>query len=147
MRRIIRFFSDDLHKIQLNKDQYIPRNEPKVKKVPISPAESSENMKKILGEDYKTPYEKYDLHVPRVEFGSDQKSSFDRHHEKTNYAQSKRLIQITIAIGLISVYYIYKDNQKKNTIFDNYTKYRTETVKQRKLVADFPDKRYKNRND
>lgn len=50
-------------------------------------------MKKLFGKEYQTPYDKYDLHTPISDLQGEEKSSFDRYHESTNFADSKTLMK------------------------------------------------------
>ena len=94
LRQIRRFFSDQ-ERIQklldsLPKDSYIPKPGKGYvhphNKVKGSMPEYFQEMKQQFGEEFKTPDEKYDLHVPKHE-AQGVKSSFQRYHEKHNFSQ------------------------------------------------------------
>jgi len=91
-------------------------------KVKSSLKERFEHMKEEYGEDYKTPEEKYDLHLPRVDTPEGGKSQEERYHEKTNYKDSKVLIRWTVGIlfvvSLISIRGTMKEKRYEKENFE-----------------------------
>lgn len=106
--RQIRSFSKSL-KDTLDKNLYIPKTTPKTLKTPDF-YEQTQEMKDMFGQDHKTPYEKYDLHLPRTEAPGGPMSMYDRMHKKQNYKDARRLMKFMFGLGLLGVLYIYRLN-------------------------------------
>lgn len=114
IRRCIRLFStrqEELAKLKasLPKDRFYALEDKEF----IDPSDKAkdtlkgrfDDMKKQFGEDYKTPDEKYDLHLPRTDNPDGGKSMYDRFHEENQYKHSTYLLR---GLGLILVYITFK---------------------------------------
>ena len=135
-----RLFSE-INKTSLKFGQYVPRREEKDKQLGTTLKDGSDSMKKVFGEDYKTPHEKYDLHVPRAEVG-DNKTSYDRHHEKTKYKDSKKIIGFLTFTAFALAYYTYKDHKRNIANGERQIAERIEMFNKRKAAAEHRDKIY-----
>ena len=69
--------------------------------------ETYKEMNKIFGEDYESPNQKWDLHVPIVDINDNVKNTYERHHEMEDYEDSKKYLRFIQYIGVfcVSAYY------------------------------------------
>lgn len=152
LRQIRRYISEQQRVQQLldslPKDQYLPKagrgyTHPHLK-VKGSMPEYFEDMKQQFGQDYKTPDEKYDLHVPKHE-AQGTKSSFERYHERHNFSQSRAIMRILFG-GLIvgSLVYQRKITGDKKYLEQSLAREKIEhkeNVKNAKITEKILDKR------
>lgn len=125
----------------LNSSQYIKKPDIDTEKVSQGPKEQSEKMKKVFGEEYKTPFEKYDLFVPRTEIG-DNKTMYERYHEKNQYKDSKKLLGFLAGVSLCITGYIYKDNYRNKKIGEEYIENALKRFRARKENTEIAEKVY-----
>lgn len=96
-------------------------------------------MKAKFGKDYQTPFDKYDLHLPRVDAPDFGKSQYDRHHERDEYAGSRKILKL-IWVGLFCVcVYVAKTHLEDR-------KYNREMRVKEKKLAKFNDEQAERRN-
>lgn len=115
MLRIIRKFSD-FQKFSLDTDRIIPKSNPSEPKETLGFQAKSNKMKAVFGEEYKSPYEKYDIQVPRTSIYDGPKSLETRLNEKNNYKQITnlyRFLSCLFALGTgLFFYSIHKSARK-----------------------------------
>lgn len=143
-KRLLRLISSEKSQIKLDPSQYIPRTQPKVI-VTETDSENMQEMKKLFGQDFKTPYEKYDLIVPRVDNPEGPKSSYDRYHEKTGYKESKKLIR-HVSFFVFCILVIFYATHRKSKILDQKNlQQKLEISKNKKLKEELFSKIYEER--
>ena len=142
IRRIIRSFVANNN---FEKGQYIPRTEPKPLKVKETYAELGQEMKNLFGQDYKTPYEKYDVHLPRTSSPDGPMPMYDRIHQKSNYKKAKRLAGFLFAIAMFYTFReIYYSRMHKQDSED-YIKMYLEAFELKKNAVEIVEKKYEER--
>lgn len=86
-KAVLRRLSNDSRPSFKLSSEYIPSSKAQPVKRVSSYKERFDEMKEKFGSDYETPFDKYDLHVPKVEVQEDNRSSFRRYHERHGFAQ------------------------------------------------------------
>ena len=95
MRKVFIQFQTTLARYVSEEGQYIKRTTPKPPKDSYTLQEKAQDMKQIFGEEYKSPFEKYDLHLPRTEVPGGPMPQYERLNRKDNF----RRIRILMGIG------------------------------------------------
>ncbi|CAG9333848.1 unnamed protein product [Blepharisma stoltei] len=124
IRRALRRFAtreEELAKLQqsLPKDQFYQHPDKQyihpTMKVKSSLKENFADMKNQFGQDYKTPDEKYDLHVPRAGTPEGGKTQYERFHENNNFQQARNVMKFIGFLIVLGSVYIYRSVHKAMT--------------------------------
>lgn len=84
---------------------FIPKTTPKVEVKLRSFQEDAEIFKEKFGKDYVSPFEKYDLHLPRSSILGGPDSMEERLHKKNDYKSMRNLTKIFLVLSALSVTY------------------------------------------
>jgi hypothetical protein len=91
--------------------KYVPRKGEKPPKIVKTFQEQGEEMKKMFGQEYKGPYDKYDLHLPRTSVPGGPVSQYERLNRKDDFRRTRNLLWFGV---VIAVGYSIREYFKKN---------------------------------
>jgi hypothetical protein len=121
-RALLRAFSNDPQVSSKLSSEYVKAANARPVSRTRTFQEGFEDMKEKFGPDYQTPFDKYDLHVPKVEVQEDNRSSFQRYHERHEFSQckvkaAKTLLAIVslgfLGMGLLAIRKRNMDRQRE----------------------------------
>lgn len=104
MRRALQRLFSEKANFKLDPSQYVPRQTEKEPKTSYSNTSKAKDMKKKFGEEYTSPYEKWDLVVPRTDAIDGPKSQYRRLSEKSNFREARMVFYCLLAFFAFEVY-------------------------------------------
>ena len=153
MLRNFRKFSD-FKKFSLDPDHIFPKPNPNEPKVNLGHKGKSDKMKAVFGGEYQSPYEKYDIQVPRTSIIDGPKPLETRLNEKDNFKKITNLYRFLFSVFALGTglyfYFLHKSARKteedqkellKNSVAKQliYEKYSEILIKRRKEIEKLKD--------
>mmetsp|Transcript_14700 Transcript_14700/g.27241 ORF Transcript_14700/g.27241 Transcript_14700/m.27241 type:complete len:159 (+) Transcript_14700:2335-2811(+) len=120
-KAVLRKLSNDSRSTFKLSSEYVKSPLAQPRKKVLNFKEGFDSMKEKFGPDYQTPYDKYDLHVPKVEVQEDNRSNFRRYHERHDFYQSKTLMMLCF-LGLFGAGLLIIRKRREDKIHEAETR-------------------------
>ena len=91
---------------------FIPKTTPKIDKSLRSFQEDAQSFKEKFGQDYVSPFEKYDLHLPRSGILGGPETMEERLHKKNDYKIMRNLTKVFLVFSGLLVFYFLRYMKK-----------------------------------